>query len=62
MRDPNRLDKFYNKLKEIHKKEFPDCRFGQFIVNFISWYGDPFYLEENKFLEKVEEFVKSIKK
>lgn len=61
MRDPNRLDKFYDELKEIHKKEFPDWRFGQFIMNFLSWNGDPFYLEENKFLERVKEYVKSVK-
>ena len=62
MRNPNRLDGFYNELKKIHKENFPDWRFGQFIYNFLSWYGrDPFYLEENDFLEKANEFVNSIK-
>ncbi len=28
MRDINRLDKFYDELKEIHKKHFPDWRVG----------------------------------
>ena len=28
MRDINRLDKFYDELKEIHKKHFPDWRYG----------------------------------
>lgn len=58
MRDPNRLDKFYIKLAEIHKENFPDWRFGQFIMNFLSWYGrDPFYMEEEEFLSKVEKYV-----
>lgn len=37
MRDINRLDNFYNELKNIHKEFFPDWRFGQFIVNFTDW-------------------------
>lgn len=58
MRNPKRLDKFYKELCEIHKKECPDWRFSQFIMNFLSWYGkDPFYLEEDNFLEKIKEFV-----
>jgi len=62
LRDPNRLDRFYNDLKEIHKNNFPDWRFGQFMYNFLSWYGqDPFYLEESRFLEEVNKFVNSLK-
>lgn len=61
MRDANRLDDFYDKIKEIHKKEFPDWRFGQFIINFCGYYGDPFYLEEDKFIEKLENYVKVMK-
>lgn len=62
MRNPNRLDNFYEKLKNIHKTEFPDWRFGQFIINFLSWYGqDPFYLEESKMLAKIQEFVDHLK-
>ena len=61
MRDPNRLDNFYEQMKQIHKENFPDWRFGQFITNFLAWYGyDPFYLEEGKFLAEVERYVKNI--
>ena len=60
MRDVKRLDSFYDKMKEIHKTNFPDWRFGQLIINFLRWYGkDPFYLEEDRFIERLEEFVKS---
>lgn len=61
MRDPNRLDTFYVELAKIHKENFPDWRFGQFMLNFLRWYGDPFFLEEGRFLEAVREFVDDIK-
>ena len=52
MRNPNRLDTFYDELKRIHKEKVPDWRFGQLIMNFLSWYGrDPFYLEEDKMID-----------
>jgi len=61
MRDPNRLYTFYDKVRDIHMKEFPDWRFGQLMVNFIGYmatqYGiDAFYLEEDKFFKYFEEF------
>ena len=64
MRDINRLYDFYNKLREIHKK-VPDWRFGQFILNFMSWYYnryhiDIFYVEETEILSAIEEFINEI--
>ena len=61
MRNPDRLDKFYDILKEVHKNYFPDWRFGQLIVNFQHWYGmyaekDIFYLEEDDFLRALRKF------
>lgn len=61
MRDINRLDSFYEELKQIHKENFPDWRFGQFIMNFLSYAGDPFYMEEDRFITKIKEFVKAVK-
>lgn len=59
MRDPNRLDDFYDKLKTVHKTNFPSWRFGQFMFNFFNWYGqDPFFMEEDKFLELMDKFIK----
>lgn len=63
MRDPNRLDNFYEKFKELHKTYCPDWRFGQLIINFINWHCsiykvDPFYIEEDKCLDRFEEMVK----
>lgn len=62
MRDPNRLDEFYNKLKEIHKKYFPDWRFMQLVNNIQSFYGsDLFYAEENRFLELLDKYIGGLK-
>ena len=48
MRDINRLDNFYNELKEMYK-ELPDWRFVQLIMNFFGWFyekysRDAFYI------------------
>lgn len=57
MRDVKRLDKFYDELKEVHAKSFPDWRFGQLMFNFISECGDPFYWEEDKFIEEIKKYA-----
>lgn len=62
MRDPNRLDVFYDELKRLHKENVPDWRFGQFLVNFLTWYNrDPFYIEEDKMMEEISRYFDSIK-
>lgn len=43
MRDIERLDNFYDKLKHIHKTYFPDWRFGQLISNFLSFMGKDYF-------------------
>jgi len=63
MRDPNRLDKFYNDFKTLHKACFPDLRFGQLCANFFDWLMqkhqvDLFFPEENKMLEYFREYCK----
>jgi len=57
MRDVKRLDEFYDELKNIHKKSFGQWRFGQLIFNFISECGDPFYWEEDKFIEEIKKYA-----
>lgn len=66
MRNPNRLYDFYDKLRDIHMEHFPDWRFGQFMTNFLKTcqrgaYSDPFYWEEDRFLEEVNKFVERMK-
>jgi len=65
MRDPNRLDKFYDEMKKIHKKSFPDMRFGQLMSNFFGWLfsekkQDPFFPEENKMIEYFKEYANTV--
>lgn len=62
MRDPNRLYKFYENLRDIHMTYFPDWRFGQLMINFIEWYynkygRDIFYIEDDKMSIILDEFV-----
>lgn len=64
MRDINRLDNFYDELKRIHKY-VPDWRFGQLMLNFISWYynkykTDIFYIEDDKIIKIFREFIDEI--
>lgn len=66
MRDPNRLDNFYEKLKEYHKNILPDFRFIQLIYAFLTWhnnkYGtDGFYIEEKECLKRFKEFFLDLK-
>lgn len=64
MRDPQRLDKIYDKILQIHKKYYPDFRLYQFISYFcrllfeMNDNRDPFYVEDDKvfdLIKKIEE-------
>ena len=62
MRNPNRLDSFYDELKRMHKEYIPDWRFGQFCSNFFGWLGrkkriDLFFPEEGEMLEYIKEYL-----
>lgn len=62
MRDPKRLDKFYDEVKRIHKKHFPDWRFGQFMYNFLGWVSvdqgrDPFFPEEDEMIKYLRDYA-----
>ena len=64
MRSLERLDNFYNELKEIHKRSFPDMRFGQFMMNALGWINstkkrDPFFPEEDEMLNLIKEYANS---
>ena len=67
MRDINRLDKFYDELKEIHKKNFPDWRFGQLVVNVLAdWQAktkrDIFFPEEDEMIQIFRDYVNEVGK
>lgn len=52
MRDPNRIEPFLAEIAKLWHK-VPDGRFGQLICN-IPFKRDPFYMEDDEFLECVE--------
>ena len=65
MRDPNRLDNFYNKFKQLHKACFPDWRIGQLMMNFLGWVQgtkgrDPFFPEESEMINLFEEYCQEM--
>ena len=64
MRDPNRLNNFYETIKILHQACFPDLRFGQLMSNFFGWLmsekkKDLFYPEENEMIEYFREYCKT---
>lgn len=61
MRDPNRLNDFYEQFKYLHKACYPDLRFGQLCMNFFYWLStekgiDAFFPEEEKMLDLFKEY------
>ncbi len=65
MRDAYRLYKFYEELREIHMKYFPDWRFGQMISNvLVDWRfktgRDIFFIEEDEMIQIFRDYVKSM--
>ena len=59
MRDPERLDAFYDELKRIHKTYLPDWSFGKLIENVksLTKVKDLFYYEEDEFLKLIKNLV-----
>ena len=55
MRNPDRLDSFYDELKKIHKEKVPDWRVGQLFMNVLGQMAsegrDPFFPEEDEMIE-----------
>lgn len=56
MRQIERMKPFLEKIEEVWK-DVPDLRFGQLMYNFFQEVGDPFYWEEDVFIEKFKEYM-----
>ena len=61
VRNPERLDTFYDEFCELHKKVFPDIRVGQLMCNFLGFVSsekkrDPFFPEEDELLKLFTEY------
>lgn len=60
MRDPERIEPFMAQLTELWR-EVPDWRFGQLIMNLLSFYGrDPFYTEDEQMAQTIARFKESL--
>ncbi len=58
MRNPDRLNKFYEELQKIHSSNFPDMDFLKFILAFLDQYArDPFFPEEDEILMSIREYA-----
>ena len=55
MRDPKRIDKIINKLRDLWKT-YPDLRLGQLIVNLTPNGKDPFYIEDEDLEKEIEDY------
>lgn len=57
MRDPARIPTIWQAFERAHSI-YPDWRFGQFLVNFIGWYGrDPFFPEDDAWIKIIEQYI-----
>lgn len=58
MRDKKRIRPICERLATAWER-FPDMRLGQLICNaFAGDAGDPFFIEDDKLIEMIEDFVK----
>ena len=58
MRNPSRIFEITSKICAEWYVECPDWRFMQLMSNFITWLGhDPFYMEDDEFLQKFYEYM-----
>ncbi len=54
MRDKKRIKPFLKQIETLWNK-YPDWRFCQLVIN-VAKVDDPFYVEDDKFLEKLQIF------
>lgn len=65
MRNPDRIDIFVEKVRDAWK-EFPDWRFGQFMLNVLGDMQarakyDLFFMEDEDFFKLFDEVIKTYK-
>lgn len=61
MRDPNRTFLVCDTIAAFWQTKCPDLRFMQLMSNFTLWLGvDPFYMEDDEFVWKFLEYMKTI--
>lgn len=62
MRNPNRIPNVLAAIKIIWE-QYPDWRFGQLLENLKGYLDtkDMFYIEDDKFIESIQNFLNSLK-
>ena len=61
MKDPNRIWNITNHIANRWHYNCPDWRFMQLMSNFIAWLDhDPFYMEDDEFLQKFHEYMDAL--
>ena len=60
MRDPGRISIIIEKLEELWE-EYPDLRLGQLIYFISNGKEDIFYIEDDKWLDKINNLLKKVK-
>lgn len=60
MRDPERISKYCRTLQDAWS-QFPDWRFGQFVINLINLCADqtgrdPFFVEDGEMFEFIRDY------
>ena len=62
--DPDRLDSLYGRIRDIHKKEFPDWTIPQMFKNLFHRYPDLAYewveFSDEALIAKLEEFAAAL--
>lgn len=54
MRDPRRIEPILKLIREIWNNQ-PDLRLTQLIMNVLGIHKDPYYIEDDILLEKLQE-------
>lgn len=60
MRDPNRITRIVKKIESLWYK-YPDWRLCQLIMNTLAMNEDPYYIEDDKFEQAIDNLLKEIK-
>ncbi|MBR2306079.1 MAG: hypothetical protein IKA48_02605 [Fibrobacter sp.] len=64
MRNPDRLDALYEKIRDIHKKEFPDWTIPQLFRTLANWDTDfrREYRTDEQFIAKLLDYANELNK